>query len=126
MAECRCLGGASRSASRIASITGIRGPSFGFSGGFVRVYPGGNENRHIFRTVSRFSGFTFFGGVPLSVLYDNTKIAVAKICGDGKRDRTRGTRKAAPCASALTMAPPTLGARPWGGAAACPKPSQEM
>jgi hypothetical protein len=27
--------------------------------------------------------------VPLSVLYDNTKIAVAKICGDGKRERTR-------------------------------------
>ena len=31
----------------------------------------------------------FAGGVPLSVLYDNTKIAVAKICGDGKRERTR-------------------------------------
>jgi hypothetical protein len=27
--------------------------------------------------------------VPLSILYDNTKIAVAKICGDGKRERTR-------------------------------------
>jgi transposase len=27
--------------------------------------------------------------VPLSVIYDNTKIAVAKICGDGKRERTR-------------------------------------
>ena len=25
------------------------------------------------------------GGVPLSVLYDNTKLAVARICGDGKR-----------------------------------------
>ena len=35
------------------------------------------------------SAFAFFGGVPLSLLYDNTKIAVAKICGDGKRDRTR-------------------------------------
>jgi hypothetical protein len=32
---------------------------------------------------------TFFGGVPLSILYDNLKIAVAKICGDGKRERTR-------------------------------------
>jgi transposase len=30
----------------------------------------------------------FFGGVPLSILYDNTKLAVA-ICGDGKRERTR-------------------------------------
>ena len=41
--------------------------------------------------------FAFFGGlsetgkagVPQSILYDNTKIAVAKILGDGKRQRTR-------------------------------------
>jgi transposase len=41
--------------------------------------------------------FAFFGslsevgkaGVPKSILYDNTKIAVAKILGDGKRQRTR-------------------------------------
>jgi transposase len=32
--------------------------------------------------------FAFFGGVPQSILYDNTKIAVAKILGDGKRQRT--------------------------------------
>ena len=31
----------------------------------------------------------FFGGVPQSILYDNTKIAVARILGDGKRQRTR-------------------------------------
>lgn len=35
------------------------------------------------------AAFAFFGGVPLSMLYDNTSIAVAKICGDGKRERTR-------------------------------------
>jgi hypothetical protein len=35
------------------------------------------------------SAFAVFGGVPLSLLYDNLKIAVAKICGDGKRERTR-------------------------------------
>ena len=29
--------------------------------------------------------FAFFGGVPKSILYDNTKIAVARILGDGKR-----------------------------------------
>ena len=28
--------------------------------------------------------FNFFGGVPQSILYDNTKIAVARILGDGK------------------------------------------
>jgi transposase len=33
--------------------------------------------------------FTFFGGVPLSILYDNTKLAVARILGDGRRQRTR-------------------------------------
>lgn len=35
------------------------------------------------------SAFAFFGGVPCSILYDNLRIAVAKICGDGKRERTR-------------------------------------
>lgn len=29
------------------------------------------------------------GGVPLSTLYDNTKLAVARILGDGRRQRTR-------------------------------------
>ena len=33
--------------------------------------------------------FAFFGGVPQSILYDNSKIAVARILGDGKRQRTR-------------------------------------
>ncbi len=33
--------------------------------------------------------FAFFGGVPKSILYDNTKIAVARILGNGKRQRTR-------------------------------------
>ena len=33
--------------------------------------------------------FAFFGGVPKSILYDNTKIAVSRILGDGKRQRTR-------------------------------------
>jgi len=35
------------------------------------------------------SAFAFFGGVPQSILYDNTKLAVAKICGDGSRQRTQ-------------------------------------
>ena len=34
-------------------------------------------------------GSSFFGGVPRSILYDNTRIAVARILGDGKRQRTR-------------------------------------
>ena len=35
------------------------------------------------------SAFGFFGGVPRSILYDNLKLAVARICGDGTRERTR-------------------------------------
>jgi hypothetical protein len=31
----------------------------------------------------------FLDGVPLSILHDNTRIAVARICSDGKRERTR-------------------------------------
>src|SRR6202522_3104720 len=34
-------------------------------------------------------GFEFFGGVPRSILYDNSKLAVARILGDGRRQRTR-------------------------------------
>ena len=33
--------------------------------------------------------FEFFGGVPRSILYDNLKLAVARILGDGRRQRTR-------------------------------------
>ena len=35
------------------------------------------------------SAFAFLGGVPRSVLYDNTKLAVAKILRDGRRLRSR-------------------------------------
>ena len=34
------------------------------------------------------SAFASFGGVPQSILYDNTKLAVAKIQGDVRRQRT--------------------------------------
>src|ERR1700745_799303 len=35
------------------------------------------------------AALAFFGGVPLSILYDNSKLAVARILGDGTRQRTR-------------------------------------
>lgn len=31
------------------------------------------------------SAFAYFGGVPRSILYDNTKVAVARITGAGER-----------------------------------------
>jgi transposase len=36
------------------------------------------------------TAFAFLGGVPRSILYDNTKVAVARIRPDGTRERTRG------------------------------------
>ena len=53
---------------------------------FVKAYPAETTEAFLDGHVS---AFAFFGGVPLSILYDNTRIAVAKICGDGKRERTR-------------------------------------
>jgi transposase len=53
---------------------------------FVKAYP--RETTEAFLD-GHVSSFAFFGGVPLSILYDNLKIAVAKICGDGTRERTR-------------------------------------
>lgn len=53
---------------------------------FVKAYP--RETTEAFLD-GHVAAFAFFGGVPLSLLYDNTTIAVAKICGDGKRERTR-------------------------------------
>jgi transposase len=53
---------------------------------FVKAYP--RETTEAFLD-GHVSAFGFFGGVPLSILYDNTRLAVAKIWGDGKRERTR-------------------------------------
>ena len=47
---------------------------------FIRAYPA--ETTEAFCDGHN-AAFAFFGGVPLSILYDNTSIAVAKICGDG-------------------------------------------
>src|SRR5271154_284801 len=33
--------------------------------------------------------FAYWGGVPTAILYDNTKLAVARILGDGSRQKTR-------------------------------------
>jgi hypothetical protein len=55
-------------------------------GCLVQAYPA--ESTEAFCEGHRVS-FEFFGGVPRSILYDNTKLAVARILGDGKRQRTR-------------------------------------
>lgn len=55
-------------------------------GCFVKAYP--TEDTESFLD-GHVAAFAFLGGIPQSILYDNTKIAVAKICGDGKRLRTK-------------------------------------
>ena len=54
--------------------------------GFVQAYPA--ETTEAF-CAGQVAAFAFFGKVPASILYDNTKLAVARILGDGRRQRTR-------------------------------------
>lgn len=53
---------------------------------FVTVFPA--ETTEAF-CEGHNAAFSSFGGVPQSVLYDNTKLAVARILGGGQRKRTR-------------------------------------
>lgn len=53
---------------------------------FVKAYPAETTEAFLEGHVA---AFAFFGGVPRSILYDNTELAVAKILGDGSRQRTR-------------------------------------
>ena len=55
-------------------------------GCFVKAYPAETTEAFLDGHVS---AFAFMGGVPQGILYDNTKLAVAKILGDGRRQRTR-------------------------------------
>ena len=57
---------------------------------FMKVYPAETTEAFLDGHVS---AFAFLGGVPLSILYDNTKLAVARICGDGTRQRTQAFTK---------------------------------
>jgi hypothetical protein len=54
--------------------------------GFVQAYPA--ETTEAF-CAGHVAAFAFFGGIPKSILYDNTRLAVARIVGDGRRERTR-------------------------------------
>ena len=53
---------------------------------FVKAYP--RETTEAFLD-GHVSAFAFFGGIPRSILYDNTTLAVARILGDGERRRTQ-------------------------------------
>jgi hypothetical protein len=53
---------------------------------FVIAFPG--ETTEAFLE-GHIQAFAYFGGVPQTILYDNTKLAVARILGEGTRQRTR-------------------------------------
>ena len=55
-------------------------------GCFVKAYP--EETTEAFLD-DHVSAFALLGGAPQSILYDNTKLAVARKLGDGRRKRTR-------------------------------------
>src|SRR3984893_90137 len=53
---------------------------------FIKAYPAETTEAFLDGHVS---AFAFFGGVPISILYDNLKIAVSRSLGVGKRQHTR-------------------------------------
>ena len=53
---------------------------------FVMAFPA--ESTEAFLE-GHIQAFAYFGGVPISILYDNTKLAVVRILGDGERQKTR-------------------------------------
>ena len=59
---------------------------------FVQAYPA--ETAEAFCDGHN-AAFGFFGGVPKSILYDNTKLAVARILGYGTRQADASVQRAA-------------------------------
>jgi transposase len=53
---------------------------------FVQAYPAETTEAFLDGHVR---AFEYFGAVPTRILYDNTKLAVARILGDGERQKTR-------------------------------------
>ncbi len=54
--------------------------------GFVQAFPAETTEAFLEGHVR---AFTYFGAVPTRILYDNTRLAVARILGDGERQKTR-------------------------------------
>jgi transposase len=53
---------------------------------FVQAFPAETTEAFLEAHVR---AFEYFGGVPTRILYDNTKLVVARILGDGQRKKTR-------------------------------------
>ena len=59
-------------------------------GCFIKAYPAETTEAFLDGHVS---AFAFLGGVPQSILYDNTKLAVARVLGHGRRMRTQASNQ---------------------------------
>ena len=66
---------------------------------YVKAYPA--ETTEAFCD-GHVSAFVFLGGVPQSILYDNTTLAVARILGDGRCQRTRCSPSCSPTTCSMT------------------------
>ena len=55
-------------------------------GCFIKAYPAETTEAFLDGYVS---AFPFLGSVPQSILYDNTKLAAARMLGDGRRKRAK-------------------------------------
>ena len=82
----------SATSARLVVIGGVERKAHYFAldlphsdGCFIEAYPAEITEAFLDGHVS---AFAFLGGVPQSILYDNTKLAVARILGDGRRKRT--------------------------------------
>lgn len=69
---------------------------------FVKAYP--SETMEAFLD-GHVCAFAFFGWVRLSILYDKTRIAVAKICGDGKGNDEGKVEELVKCVRSHFMVP---------------------
>ena len=80
---------------------------------FVKAYPA--ETTEAFCD-GHVSAVSFLGGVPRSIVYDNTRLAVAKILGDSRRKRTRVFSELPAdraCARYQAVCPPSRTACRW-------------
>src|SRR6202521_4713340 len=94
---------------------------------FIKAYPAETTEAFLDGHVS---AFAFFSGVPISILYDNLKIAVARIFGEGKaavcdptrrrgrpggrsRNRRNHHRFLKAASAPATKPPPSPPSRPW-------------
>ena len=87
-------------------------------GCFVKAYPAETTEAFLDGHVA---AFAFLGGVPHSILYDNTRLAVARILGDGRRQRTPRLHRAAvslPVRGPVRASRQGQGGRPGGVRAA--------